>query len=218
MIDYPDQLSAVVFLQGCPWRCRYCQNGELLARKSTAPIPWQKIIQHLQKRTGLLDAVVFSGGEATLQPALAPAIEQVREMGFKVGLHSAGIYPQRLRKLLPLIDWIGLDIKACEFDYPATTQAPGSGTRAWQSLQWVLQGDTPYEIRTTVHPTLIDPAQLEHLAEQLKQSGVRHFSIQTCVTRQCLDERLSSTPALALDTLFLQRMRTDFSTFEFRQN
>lgn len=58
----------------------------------------------LRRRIGLIDAVVFSGGEATTDPALGEAMLEVRAFGFKVGLHSAGTYPQRLADLLPLVD------------------------------------------------------------------------------------------------------------------
>ncbi len=217
-IDYPDQLSAVVFLQGCPWRCRYCHNADLLPRQAMRPIPWRHIIAHLERRSGLLDAVVFSGGEATLQTALTPAIEQVKAMGFKVGLHSAGIYPQRLKKILPLIDWIGLDIKASVDEYPVITQTAESGERAWESLQWVLQSGVPYDIRTTVHGALINTAQLDRLSRQLKKSGVKNYSLQPCATRHCLDAQLSATPPGSLDALLMQRLQTDFPVFSIRKN
>src|SRR5450759_6030856 len=28
--DWPGQLAAVVFCQGCPWRCGYCHNPHLI--------------------------------------------------------------------------------------------------------------------------------------------------------------------------------------------
>ena len=92
-IDYPDNLSAVVFCQGCPLRCRYCHNAELLPRRGATHIAWRDILYFLRQRQGLLDAVVFSGGEPTQQRGLADAIDEVRALGFKIGLHTAGIYP-----------------------------------------------------------------------------------------------------------------------------
>ena len=68
---------------------------------------------------------------------LPEAIAAVRAQGFKVGLHSAGMYPERLAPLLPLIDWIGLDVKALAADYPRITGVPGSGEKAWESLHRV---------------------------------------------------------------------------------
>ena len=111
-IDYPGELAAVVFCQGCPWRCRYCQNTGLLEAGAKAQTKWADVSAFLEHRRGLLDAVVFSGGEPTLQSDLNSAVAEARSLGFKVGLHTAGCYPDRLDNLLPDLDWVGLDIKA----------------------------------------------------------------------------------------------------------
>ena len=149
-IDYPGELAAVVFCQGCPWRCGYCHNPDLLAPRGRHLLPWPLIMDFLRHRQGLLDAVVFSGGEPTLQRALGEAMDEVRALGFRIGLHTAGIYPRRLTALLPRLDWVGLDIKAMPEDYLALTGAPDSGERAWQSLGLLLANGIPMEVRTTL--------------------------------------------------------------------
>jgi pyruvate formate lyase activating enzyme len=60
--DYPGKLAAVVFCQGCAWRCDYCHNPELQPPRSTGEIAWPEVLAFLERRKGLLDAVVFSGG------------------------------------------------------------------------------------------------------------------------------------------------------------
>jgi anaerobic ribonucleoside-triphosphate reductase activating protein len=115
--DYPGLLSAVVFCQGCPWRCSYCHNPHLQAPFAATPIAWRNVERFLERRRGLLDAVVFSGGEPTLQSGVADAMRAAKQMGFRVGLHTAGIYPRRLETLLPLTDWVGMDIKAPFAEY-----------------------------------------------------------------------------------------------------
>jgi pyruvate-formate lyase-activating enzyme len=74
-IDYPDHLSCVLFCQGCAWRCHYCHNPELIAPVGSTPVAWDEVLAFLHKRQGLLQAVVFSGGEATLQPGLPEAMQ-----------------------------------------------------------------------------------------------------------------------------------------------
>ena len=81
--DYPGKLAAVVFAQGCPWRCGYCHNPHLLAPRGGAELAWDGVLDWLDRRQGLLDAVVFSGGEATAQAALAGAVHAVRAKGFR---------------------------------------------------------------------------------------------------------------------------------------
>lgn len=179
-IDYPGALAAVVFVQGCPWRCGYCHNPELLPARGAAGIPWAQVEDFLRRRRGLLDGVVFSGGEPTTQARLPEALAAVRDLGFAAGLHSGGMYPAKLAAALPLLDWVGLDIKALPARYPAITGAPGSGERVWQSLQQLLDGGVACECRTTWHPRLYPEEELLRLAEELADRGVRHWVVQEC--------------------------------------
>lgn len=178
--DYPGHLAAVVFCQGCSWRCAYCHNPHLIPPRASAQIEWPAVKQFLARRVGLLDAVVFSGGEPTLQPSLVQALSEVKAMGFKCGLHTAGAYPEHLASVLPLLDWVGFDIKASFADYAQITQAPGSGNSAEASLQALLASGVPYECRTTVDPQFFDSKKLIDLAQALAASGVRHYVLQAC--------------------------------------
>lgn len=189
-IDYPGELSAVVFCQGCPWRCRYCQNGDLLdATAVESLIEWADIRAFLRQRVGLLDAVVFSGGEPTVQTVLSAAISETRALGYKIGLHTSGAYPERLRPLLPLIDWVGLDIKALPADYATLTDVPDSGERAWSSLALLLESGVNLEVRTTLMPDWT-PDYLLNLSSKLATTGVRHYVLQVCATQRALDPNL----------------------------
>jgi pyruvate formate lyase activating enzyme len=182
----------VVFCQGCPWRCRYCQNGHLLARDAATAVVWEDVLRLLQRRRGLLDAVVFSGGEPTLQAGLPAAMAQVRGLGFKVGLHTAGCYPERLAAVLPLVDWVGLDIKAPPEDYPALTGVPGSGERAWESLTRIVASDVAHEVRVTVHDDLLPTPKLQRLIALLTQRGAAEVALQRCRTQHTLDPTLGA--------------------------
>jgi pyruvate formate lyase activating enzyme len=189
-IDFPGRLAAVVFCQGCPWRCRYCQNTHLIPR-SEGQIPWGAVVSLLGRRRGLLDGVVFSGGEPTLQDALPEALTAVRELGFETGLHTAGPYPARLARALPQVDWVGIDIKALPERYGSVTGASGpSGARAWESLQIVIESGVSFEVRTTVHPDLLSASDLLALGEALAAKGVTDYALQPCVTGRCLDPTL----------------------------
>jgi pyruvate formate lyase activating enzyme len=170
-IDYPNHLAAVIFCQGCPMRCHYCHNRKLIPRQSKDLIPWQAIRKFLSARRGLLDGVVFSGGEPTLQRSIAQALAEIKSMGFHVGMHTAGIYPRRFEQLLPLLDWVGLDIKALAKDYPALTGVPKSGESAWQSARLLASSGVPHEIRTTLYPAIDNPDYRKALLWELKALG-----------------------------------------------
>ena len=186
-IDYPGELAAVVYCQGCPWRCAYCHNGHLIPARAEASIPWDQVLCFLAARRGLLDAVVFSGGEPTLQSGLGRAMEDIRSLGFKVGLHTAGPYPERLGRLLHRVDWVGLDIKGLPETYPEVTGVADSGERAWASLRLLLASGVAYEVRTTPMPGRQGAADLEVLSSRLAEAGVRRHRIQTCRTSQVFD-------------------------------
>jgi len=146
--DYPGKLAAVVFCQGCAWRCGYCHNPELQASRGAREIPWHDVRAFLERRRGLLDAVVFSGGEPTLQSGLADAMREVKAMGFLVGLHTAGAVPGRLAEVLPLVDWVAMDLKGGFDAHERVTRVPGSARRARRSHEFIRASGVAREFHT----------------------------------------------------------------------
>lgn len=220
-VDWPDMLAATVFLQGCPWNCFYCHNPALIDPRAEGGASWSDVLDLLCERIGLLDAVVFSGGEPTLQRALVPAMDIVRTLGFRVGLHTAGAYPGLLAQALPHVDWVGLDIKALPGDYDRVTGRPHSAENAWRSLELVLGNrmlragsDRPldFEVRTTVHPAAIDDDGLRELGCRLADAGVDAWAVQrfrAAGAREPLPrvEDAAASP-LTLDDLPAERFRS----------
>ncbi|KQR16100.1 anaerobic ribonucleoside-triphosphate reductase activating protein [Cellulomonas sp. Leaf334] len=179
--DWPGRLVATVFLQGCPWRCTYCHNAAILDPRAPGQVPWQDVLDLLARRRGLLDGLVFSGGEPTRQAALVGAAADVRAAGFGVGLHTSGAYPSRLPALLPLVDWVGFDVKAPARLYRAVTRVGGPTTSAdatFASLRLVLDSGVDVEVRTTVDPTVMGPDAVAELTEALSGLGVRRHVLQ----------------------------------------
>ncbi len=183
-LDFPGELAAVLFCQGCPWNCQYCQNTHLIPPRGDRTVPWLDAERFLLSRVGLLDAAVFSGGEPTTQSGLEPAMQRVHELGLKVGLHTAGASVRRFEAILDHCDWIGLDIKALPEDYEFLTGAPRSGVAAWDCLQLLARSGLPYEVRTTLHSHLTSRESLLEMAERLADLGVRSWALQTCRTHQ----------------------------------
>jgi pyruvate formate lyase activating enzyme len=181
-IDYPHHLSAVFFLQGCPWRCAYCHNRDLQSLKSDKPgVSWRNAIEFLASRQGLLDAVVFSGGEPTIHPGLATAMREVRALGFKIGLHTNGMFPDRMKALLSegLIDWAGVDVKATRWLYAPVTGVTASAGAVYQTLRLLSQSDIPFEARTTVYRPLLGDNEIVELARELSEVGVGRLRLQS---------------------------------------
>lgn len=211
----------MVFCQGCPWQCGYCQNPHLIPPTSKNDLPnltWPEIIKRLERRKGFLDAVVFSGGEPTMQPGLGRALQETRKLGFKIGLHTGGCYPSQLEKILPLLDWVGMDIKALFADYARITAVPGSGEKAMASARILLGSGVACEFRTTVHPHIFTQDSLLLLAEELAAMGVAHYALQEFRPEGCADDILNSYAGSAiLDDDFCSRMGALFTNFTVRR-
>lgn len=193
-IDFPGRLAAVVFCQGCPWRCVYCHNPHLIPADTPPAMTWEDVLGFLTRRRGLLDGVVFSGGEPTLQAALPEAMREVRALGYEIGLHTAGMYPERLARVLPLVDWVGLDVKAPAHRHDAIVGVPDGFARVTASLDLLLASGVEHQCRTTWDERLYGEGELAALADALARRGVQRWS------RQALrrDGTLSVRPAAAL--------------------
>ncbi|MEU6121398.1 anaerobic ribonucleoside-triphosphate reductase activating protein [Streptomyces sp. NPDC047123] len=171
--DWPGRLVTTVFCQGCPWRCGYCHNPGLLDPRGPATVDWAEVTGHLVRRRGLLDGVVFSGGEPLLQAGLAPAMREVRGLGFGVALHTGGAFPRRFAGLLDegLVDWVGFDVKAAPAAYDRVTGTRGSAAPALRSLRLLRDSGVAHQLRTTVDPALLDARAVAELGAWLAEQG-----------------------------------------------
>lgn len=201
-IDFPGHLAAVLYVRGCPLRCRYCHNAPMQSKYGPIQFSWSRIGSWLRQRRELLDGVVFSGGEPTSDTVLGNALAEVRDLHFATGLHTSGVYPERIKRLLELLDWVGLDFKAPFDRYAKVTGSVESGVKAVRTLEAILASGVDYEVRTTVHHLLLTPDDLEIMAKSLQFYGVKHWVLQKFRPQGCVDEELVNTPSiLNLDTV-----------------
>ena len=216
--DFPGLLAAVVFVQGCPWRCGYCHNTHLQPRTRRAAVDWRNVMHLVSRRMGLIDGVVFSGGEPTADPALAQAIGDVRKLGFKVGMHSAGTHPRRFEHVLPLLDWVGFDVKAPFEEYERVTRVRGSGEPARRSLEALLASGVDFECRTTAHPRLLSEQELLALAQTLATMGVKRYVLQIFRKQGSRDAALNAVEVFGYPSeTTIERIRGLFQSFDIRR-
>ncbi len=180
IVDFPNKIAAVVFMQGCPWRCPFCYNQSLQSTKGDSVANWENLINLLEHRIGILDAVVFSGGEPLMQTNLPFAMDKVIDLGFTVGLHTGGYNPEALKKVLSRVKWIGLDIKAPLINerYTIATGGIGQADKVKESLNILLDSGLEFECRTTCDPRILDIQDIYTIADQLSSLGVREYYIQ----------------------------------------
>ncbi|MCO6432059.1 MAG: anaerobic ribonucleoside-triphosphate reductase activating protein [Deltaproteobacteria bacterium] len=215
--DLPGHLSAVIFCQGCPWRCRYCHNVHLIDPKREGAYSWCEVISFLERRRSLLDSVVFSGGEPTMQKALPDAAFQVKVRGFKVGLHTAGQFPDTLQRVLPFVDWVGMDLKAPTGKYKEIIGRRAKENLIRKSIELIVEcSHLSYEFRTTFHSELLSEGELLDIARMLSLSGAKHFALQYFRKTGCDDIELLQYESILPSQSSLAEIASLFDTFEIR--
>ena len=199
LVDWPGQLAAVVFCQGCGWRCRYCHNPHLIPFPPSDKFAWEDITGAGWKIVAACSMPsFFSGGEPTLHPGLYVAMEEARALGFKIGLHTvepgatAGMSP-----LLSLLDWVGFDFKAPFSGYARLT-GHSHGEQARASFEMLRSARVPCEVRTTWHPSLLSTDDLAGMARSLAEAGYTEWIIQRFRPDGCNDEELHAAPVGAV--------------------
>jgi len=155
-LDYPGTVCAVVFTPACNFDCWYCHNRHILRTQGLKLIGEGTVLEHLEKRKGLLEGLVVTGGEPTLQKDLASFLRAVKKLGYLIKLDTNGSHPEVVRCLLGegLLDYIAMDIKAPLAKYESIIRTAVDTDTLRESIGMLTTADIPYEFRTTFAPTL----------------------------------------------------------------
>ncbi|NOY79435.1 MAG: anaerobic ribonucleoside-triphosphate reductase activating protein [Kiritimatiellaeota bacterium] len=186
LVDFPGRLSAVFFVSGCNFRCGFCHNAELLG----TPKPGMPVDQ-LEAACGRfrdnwVDGAVITGGEPTLDDRLADLIVRLRKWGFKIKLDTNGSRPEFLATVLPLVDFVAMDVKCSLESYPEFVKFDHP-ERIARSVELVRREARAYEFRTTVLPAFHSDAEMRRIADLVR--GARRFALQAFVPRDNLPDR-----------------------------
>ena len=188
LIDYPERIAASLFCGGCNLRCPHCQNGEIVVHPNEYPdIADQDIWAFLATRRKLLDGVVISGGEPTLQVDLLPFAARLHEMGFLVKLDTNGYLPDVLEAMIEarMVDYVAMDIKAPRAKYALAAGVPVDLDRIQRSIDLLGNGQVSYEFRTTVVPELLVEDDIAEIAQWI--AGAQRYYLQQFVAQGTLD-------------------------------
>lgn len=150
--DYPGFISAVIFTQGCNFNCSYCQNSSLIPNKKGL-MDEDEIMNYLNKRKSILDGLVISGGEPTVQKNLKEFIIKIKDIGYKVKLDTNGSNPKVLKDLLDnnLLDYVAMDIKQDKINYEEVTGYKKYNFESIkESIKILEESKIDYEFRTTL--------------------------------------------------------------------
>lgn len=188
LLDFPDKISAIVFTQGCNFRCGYCHNPELIVERNEPAWTTSGFFDFLNIRKGKLDGVVITGGEPCLQNGLIDFIKEIKAMGFLVKLDTNGTFPDKLQKSLPYIDYVAMDIKAPLDKYSEISRVNVNSENIQKSIDIIMSSGIDYEFRTTVVKSQLSYDDFAKIGELI--NGAKKYYLQKFVPSKTLDEKL----------------------------
>ena len=192
LIDYPGKICAIIFTQGCNFRCPYCHNPELVNPKLfQEPIDEDDIFRFLEMRKGKLDAVEITGGEPTLQPDLIEFMRKIKAMGFLIKLDTNGTNPEVVEKIIKnkLVDYIAMDVKAPLEKYEKVVRAKVDKQKIKETISLIMNSHIDYEFRTTIIKNILTKEDIIDIAKTIK--GSKLYVLQKFIHSKILDPSLA---------------------------
>lgn len=153
LLDFPGVIACEIFTQGCNLKCPFCQNSSLIDMNDSYNYTEEEIIDFLERRKKILDGIVITGGEPTVQKDLVRFIQDVKNLGYKVKLDTNGFRPNILKELLDknLLDYVAMDIKNSFEKYDITCGMKNLVIEnIKKSIEILKNSNIKYEFRTTI--------------------------------------------------------------------
>ncbi|MBC8435315.1 anaerobic ribonucleoside-triphosphate reductase activating protein [archaeon] len=181
LVDFPGQIACTIFNFGCPFRCGFCYNPELVLKEETPDLDETKILNFLEKRKNQLTGVCFTGGEPLVDIDLE-LLKKIKVLGFKIKIDTNGSFPDKLKEIidLGLVDYVAMDIKNSKENYLKTINVDLDLTKIERSMELVSSLQS-YEFRTTIVEDLHSLEDLEKMfiwASEVIGKKIRTYSLQ----------------------------------------
>lgn len=173
LLDFPNKAACILWFVGCNMRCQYCYNPDIVFGKGKIGIDQAE--DFLKSRKGLLQAVVFSGGECTMHPDMMPLVKIAKSLGYLIKVDTNGARPKLIKSLIDndLLDYVALDFKGLGQRFHEITVS-GSFEAFEETLDILLNANIQFEVRTTAHSQLLSAADLQEMLKFLEDRGYRN--------------------------------------------
>jgi pyruvate formate lyase activating enzyme len=188
LIDYPDNVSTVLFTAGCNLRCPYCHNWRIVLEYSGPFLSEEDAVRILEERKKFIEHVVITGGEPTIQDGLPEFLSRLKSLGYKVKLDSNGMLPGVLVESLPHLDYVAVDVKTSLDLYPGLKAESVEGLL--KTIHTLKNGSVDYEFRCTAVPGFVDEETVYKMGEMVE--GARRFAFQQFIPGDTLDPNFNS--------------------------
>ena len=177
LLDYPDTISAIIWTVGCDFLCPFCYNKDLVLGK-VGVIPEEEVLSFLEKRKGMLEGLVISGGEPLMQKDIVQFAEKVKKLGYLIKIDTNGMYPEKLKELIDkkLVDYVAMDVKAPKNKYDKLTDVKTDIKKIEKSIEIIKNSKLDYQFKTTFVPGLLTKENIIIIAKWLE--GSKRFYLQ----------------------------------------
>ena len=217
LLDYPEKVAAILYVQPCNFRCPFCHNWRtLITNQEIECIPFEEILSFLSKRVGVLDGVVISGGEPTLMPDLKVKIEKIKELGYLVKLDTNGTNPEIMEDLIDskLIDYVAMDVKNSLDSYEGVSGVKPNIEKIQKSINILKQNKVDYEFRMTLINEFHNESNIRKIAELLK--GSKRFYLQKFMVSDGVENKNLHHVDEGLANIYKDILSKDIEVVELR--
>jgi pyruvate formate lyase activating enzyme len=189
LLDYPGEVSCIIWTIGCNFNCPFCYNVDVVT-KTAKSISEKEVLYFLEKRKNMLDAIVISGGEPLLQKDITSFCRKVKKLGYLVKIDTNGAFPEKLQELLDekLVDYIAMDVKAPKDKYFKLAGTKVDTKKIQKSIDIIKNSGVDYEFKTTYVPDMLVKEDIVQIGKWLDGSE-KYF----------LQQFKNNTPTLSSD-------------------
>jgi len=185
-VEYHGRMSLVIFMAKCPLKCPYCHNSELL--DGGKEVSLAEIFKIIDDSEEYIDAVVVSGGEPLVQlDELVSILKYSKKLKLDTKLDTSACFPDRIKKVLPYLDYLAIDVKA---PYDKYKEIIGSdiGKKVEKSVKIANNDPNIFlECRTTYVPNLLKPEDIKQISREIECDL---YTLQQFRNKNVLDESL----------------------------
>lgn len=196
LIEFPWEISAIIFTPGCNFRCGYCHNSEFVLPEKLTNIYKNLILEKsffnfLEKRKWLLSGVSICGWEPTIQKDLKVFCKKIKDLWYKVKLDTNWRDPKIIYELINenLVDYLAMDIKNEIWKFSISAWVEIDENPYLETIKIILNSNIDYEFRTTIIKWVHDEKNIENISKYI--SWAKNYFLQNYKSWNTLDPNFS---------------------------
>lgn len=202
-VDWKENLSSVLFLGGCNFRCPYCHNRDLVLDPDRFDdVPVEYIVATVRKyKKDWVNKIVITGGEPTIHMNLFGLAGLLKREGMEIKLDTNGSNPSLLKGLVGdgLVDCVSMDVKGPLDRYSRWCGINVNERKVRESIEFIMTSGIDHEFRMTVVPFFHREDDVYAVARDVR--GGKRFTVQEFRPDVTLDPAFSEIRPFSPDKM-----------------